>query len=239
VASEAYEQILAVQELDLSIGTLNHRVVNHPTRAEVAAVDQRLAASDAEASEVEERRHALTRDQKRLEDEVASIAAKRSDIDAKLYGGEVTASKELLALQDEAATLLERQTGLEDEELDIMERVEAVDAELATISEARSQMEAERAGHQADLDRAVAEIETELATLDQRRTDAAATANAELLARYEELRSLYDGVAVARLDNGRCDGCHIQLSAVAVDQIAKMAEDAVVICEECGRLLVR
>ena len=60
-----------------------------------------------------------------------------------------------------------------------------------------------------------------------------------MLASYEELREQFGGQPVARLVGANCDGCHIQLSAVAVDRIGKMPEDAVVTCEECGRLLVR
>jgi predicted nucleic acid-binding Zn-ribbon protein len=71
------------------------------------------------------------------------------------------------------------------------------------------------------------------------RADAAEPASADLLARYEQLSAQFDGVAVARLENGACDGCHIQLSAVAIDRLAKASDDAVVTCEECGRLLVQ
>ena len=71
------------------------------------------------------------------------------------------------------------------------------------------------------------------------RDEAAAQVPAVLLGRYEELAGQYGGVAVARYVDGRCDGCHIQLSAVARDQLTRAAEDAVVNCEECGRLLVR
>jgi predicted nucleic acid-binding Zn-ribbon protein len=205
----------------------------------MAEVDGRLAAHDAERDEVGERKYELARQQKRLEDEVATIADKRAGIDGKLYGGEVTASKELLALQDEAAALLARQTELEDEDLVIMEQIEELDTELARFAEQRTVIETERATHESELADAVVQIDAEVAEMEQTRTAEAGPANAELLARYEELRGQYDGVAVARLVGNGCDGCHIQLSAVAVDQINKMPEDAVVTCEECGRLLVR
>lgn len=239
VASEAYEQILEIQSLDQSIDQLRHRSERHPSRAKLAEIDEALAASDAEVAEVDGRKHELQRQQKRLEDEVATIEGKRRDIDGKLYGGEVTASKELLALQDEAASLLGRQTQIEDDDLVVMEQIEEIDGELAALAERRAGLEADRAAADADLQAAVGEIDQEIAQISGRRDEAAGPANAELLARYDELRPQYDGHPVARLVDGRCDGCHIQLSAVAVDQMGKMPEDAVVTCEECGRLLVR
>lgn len=239
MASQAYEQILEVQAVDMSLTRLRHRRDHHPTRALIEQIDAELAANDAAAAEVAQRLHELERRQKRLEDEVATIAAKRKDVDGKLYGGEVTASKDLLALQDEAALLLKRQTDMEDDDLEIMEQIEAVDGEAAELAGNRAVVESQRRDRERELADELAEIETEIAELEARRSAAAEPANPELLDRYERLRGQYDGVPVARLVDGRCDGCHIQLSAVAVDQLSKMADDAVVTCEECGRLLVR
>jgi predicted nucleic acid-binding Zn-ribbon protein len=245
LASPAYELILEIQAIDLSIDRLRHRARTHPGRDRLAGIDERLADHDREANEIEERHHGAERQVKRLEDEVATIEARRRDVEGKLYGGEVTASKELLALQDEAAGLLDRQTGLEDEELELMEQLEGLAGELRTSAGARATMEAERADAEAELERGLAEIDAEVADLIAQRSErerpepGSVQGWDELLARYENLRPQYDGVPVARLADGRCDGCHIQLSAVAVDRMAKMPEDAVVTCEECGRLLVR
>ncbi len=239
MASQAYEQILQIQGMDLSITQLEHRRDHHPTRTAMAEIEAKMQAHDAEQGEVAERKHDLERQQKRLEDEVALITDKRANIDGKLYGGEVTASKELLALQDEAAALLARQTEMEDDDLVIMEQVEEVDGELSRLAEQRAALEADHTVQEAELAVAVEEIEAELAGLRSQRDAEAGAANVELLQRYEELRDQYGGVAVARLVGASCDGCHMQLSAMAVDQINKMPEDAVVTCEECGRLLVR
>ncbi len=66
----------------------------------------------------------------------------------------------------------------------------------------------------------------------------AAGIDAELLARYEQLRHELGGIAVARLVGTNCGGCHLTLSAVELDRIRHEPGDAVVLCEECGRLLV-
>jgi predicted nucleic acid-binding Zn-ribbon protein len=239
LASPAYERILEIQALDQAIDQRRHRIRTHPARARVEELDGRLAAHGDEVQQVEERRHAVVRDQKRLQDEVATIAAKRAEIDGKLYDGSVQASKELLALQGEAAQLLERQTGIEDDELELMEQLEEIDGDLGARAERRAGIEQERSEAQAELDTAVADLEGEMGELTVQREGLADGAVGELLARYDELRSQYDGHPVARLTGGHCDGCHMQLSAVAVDQMAKMPEDAVVTCEECGRMLVR
>lgn len=239
MASPAYEQILAVQAHDLTLQQLQHRHRTHPARAQVEALEAERSAVSAERETVASRRHDLERGRKRCEDEASQLEDKRSNLDKKLYGGEVTATKELLAIQEEMAALVGRRTTIEDEELAIMEQLEAVDSELSALDGQLSVIDRNRESAHTELGEALADINLEIERITDERSAAAEPANPELLARYEELREQFDGVAVARLVNGACDGCHIAVSAVAADQMARMDENAVVTCEECGRLLVR
>ncbi len=239
MASAAYQQILQVQDLDLAITQLRHRVAHHPLRADLAGAEAEVAAAAAQIDEIEGRRAVLDRDLNRLGDETATLEAKRTASDAKLYDGSVTATKELLAIQEEVANLAERQRAVEDDQIVLMEEIEVLDGELAAVRTEHDRVSEMAETVRATLTETVAEIEAEIAETEGARARAAAPAVPELLARYEELAGQYDGVAVARFHDGRCDGCHMQLSAVAVDQLAKAPDDAVVTCEECGRLLVR
>ena len=90
-----------------------------------------------------------------------------------------------------------------------------------------------------ELAAAEAEIDAEIA--GRARPSAATIAagvDPELLERYEQLRHDLGGIAVARLVGTNCGGCHLTLSAVELDRIRHEPGDAVVLCEECGRLLV-
>jgi hypothetical protein len=60
-----------------------------------------------------------------------------------------------------------------------------------------------------------------------------------LIDEYEMLRTRLGGIGAARLEGGRCLGCNLSLSAVEVDRIRHEPPDAIVHCEECGRLLIR
>ena len=239
MASPAYEQLLEVQRIDLALTQARHRHANHPLRSDTAAAAGEVARVGAVLAEIDERRHELERRLKRLSDEVATIEAKRSDVDRKLYGGSVTASKDLLALQEEALNLLDRQRGMEDDELEIMEQEEEVEVELEAARTQRAAAEEAEQRALAALAGAIAELDREIGDLEAGRVGAAEPVPPELLAHYEKLAPTFEGQPMARLANGRCDGCHIQMSAVAVDQLAKAPDDAMVTCEECGRLLVR
>jgi predicted nucleic acid-binding Zn-ribbon protein len=61
----------------------------------------------------------------------------------------------------------------------------------------------------------------------------------DLLEEYAGLRKRLGGIAIARLVGNSCGGCHLQLSAVEVARLKKLAPDEPANCEECGRLLAR
>ena len=46
-------------------------------------------------------------------------------------------------------------------------------------------------------------------------------------------------VGAARLEDGRCNGCHLELSPRDLDDLRRLPDDAVATCEACGRILVR
>ncbi len=239
MASAAHEQLLGVQDLDTKITQLNHRHANHPIRADIAAAEAERATLGEVIAEIEGRKHDLDRQQKRIDDEVALIDDKRSQIDAKLYDGSVTATKDLLALQDEAKMLLDRKTSMEDDELELMEQNETVQNELDPQLALRDEIDARLASSHADLEAALAEVDEELQQVQSARNVAAADVPADLLSQYDSLRLDFGGIAVARLVGSTCDGCHMAMSAVAIDKIKKLPDDAVVTCDECGRLLIR
>ena len=60
-----------------------------------------------------------------------------------------------------------------------------------------------------------------------------------VLSSYERLRTRLDGVGAARLVNGRCDGCHLSLSRTELAVAPREPPDALLHCEQCGRILVR
>jgi uncharacterized protein len=231
--------LLGIQELDRRLDRLAHDRTTLPELTSIAEIDQRLAALDAEAAEIEARRHELGREQKRHEDEVALIEDRIAKEDAKLYSGSVTALKELQALQDEIASLNARRSTVEDHVLEVMEAIEPVDAELAVIAERRDALTTERAGFEQTVEVRRGEIDAEADSVRAQRVDHVAQLDAELLAEYERLRARPGQVGVARLVGTTCHGCHLDLSAVEADRLKKLPANDLVHCDECGCILVR
>jgi predicted nucleic acid-binding Zn-ribbon protein len=157
---------------------------------------------------------------------------------SRLDAGQGSA-KDLQALQHELTSLARRQAELEDVEIEVMERAESLstrvtelDAKRADLSERVGRLEVER-------DQALAELGAEEATVGAGRPDIVAGVGEELFTLYEKIRATSGGIAAAEIRQRRCGGCRLELNNVDLDRIRRSAEDEVVRCEECRRIMIR
>lgn len=234
------EGLLSVQAHDTSIAQLRHRSETLPERAELARIDNTLAALETKVSEVAAARDAVARRQQAAEDEIALLGEKIAEVDKRLYSGTVTSPRELQAMQADIDALKRQQSGFEDTVLEAMEEREPLDAELQRLDAERAALDEEAVGFRVRLAEAEATIEAEIAVEQAARDGAAAQVPPALLTQYERLRTTLGGIAVARLDAaGRCGGCHLTLPAAEFARIKREPPDTLVLCDQCGRILVR
>jgi predicted nucleic acid-binding Zn-ribbon protein len=231
--------LLDLQAHDTQIDQLRHRRAALPARADLRQAEETLARLADETAGVQKRRDELGREQKRLEDEVAAVEAKTEHENTTLYSGTVTSPRALQDLQAEIESLHRRQSGLEDGIIELMEQIEPLDEDLERLAAATSEQEAAAEAARVAITSGEAEIDVVLDQALAERDGLAATVEPALLAEYEQLRTTFGGVGVARLEGGRCGGCQLTLSAVERDRIKNLPPDTLVHCEECGRLLVR
>lgn len=233
------ERLLAIQEEDTAVDQLVHRRDHLPERAALDEHEGVVATVLAERTSREERREELAGTIARLQSDVAALEARIAEVTRTMHSGAVTVPRELQALQHEQESLRRRQDHLETEELEIMEELDPLTEEVTGL-DARLEVLGREGERLADaLLQAEADLEEELTAVTGRRSSAAEGVEVELLATYEDLRVELGGIAVARLVGSVCGGCHLGLSAVEVDRIKKQPPDALVRCDECGRLLVR
>jgi hypothetical protein len=79
------------------------------------------------------------------------------------------------------------------------------------------------------------QIDAELARKEERKTDAVAPIDPELMDLYEKLRRIKEGVAVASYDHGVCGGCHMTLSPAEQEEAF---DSDLPRCVHCRRILV-
>ena len=238
-SASPFAPLLDIQAHDTHLDQLRHQRATLPARDTVARLEKELSLLAEQRSGVETEREALTRSQRRLEDEVAALEAKAGEVHATLYGGTITSPRALQDLQAELDALRRRQGHLEDEIIELMELGEPFDAQLSELASQEAAVGADLATARAELTAGEAELDVAIDGEMTERARSAAGLDPPLLAEYERLRRGLGGTGVARFEGGRCLGCQLMLSAVERDRLKGLPPDALVHCEECGRLLVR
>ena len=78
-------------------------------------------------------------------------------------------------------------------------------------------------------------VEGEVTRLAAARAADAAAIAAPLLAKYDQLRKLRRGIAVAQMVGELCEACHVRLRPTVTLQVRRNAE--IVQCDSCQRIL--
>ncbi len=232
-------RLLDLQALDTRVDQLDHRKSKLPEHAEIQRMDAELArlrdlivAAETEQGDVE-------REQAKAEADVEQVRKRSARDQERLDAGRVSSPKELESLQHEIASLARRQSELEDVELEVMERMEQVQARLTELQARQGGLATERAALGVRRDALVAEIDSEAATAREMRSILAGQIASDLVALYEKIRAQQGGTGAAALYQRRCQGCRLELNTTDLNRVRDAAEDEVVRCEECRRILVR
>lgn len=231
-------RLLDVQSHDTRLAQIAHRrrtLPEHAELEELAAQAKRAADELVAATTVESD---IARELAKAEADVDQVRQRAIRDQARLDSGSGS-SKDLQALQHELVTLAQRQSVLEDAELEVMERMEEAQARVTAARAEVERLEAESARVAAARDAQLATLDDEVVTEEAARANAVAGVPADLLALYERIRTQSGGVGAARLLQRRCEGCRLEITNADVGRFRAAAEDEVLRCEECGRILVR
>jgi len=232
-------RLLEVQDRDTAIDQLGHRRATLPERSQLRDVEARLSVLEQRSKEAQTQRDELASRQSTLEQQIEASKSRRSELERRMYSGQVAAPRELQAMDEEIRHLARHIGELEDREIEVMEALEPIDGELQAADVERDAMESDARRFRASIAEKERELDAEIAEQASQREVAATGLPAELLTRYEQLRKKFGGTGAARLVNGTCSGCHLALPAMEVDRIKKAPSEALIICDQCGRILVR
>jgi len=237
-AREAQEKLLALQNIDSSIIQINHKLQNlavakvlEAKLQEVGSLRDLKVAAETEHSDV---KHEFSKSEVDVEQVVSRIERDEK----RLSSGQGT-PKELEQLQHELGSLSKRRAELEEVELEVMVRLEGLSDRIKAMAAKLSELEAEVASLRIQQEREEADLASARKKSEEDRSSLASAIYPELLALYEKIRSGSDGVGAARLNGDQCEGCNLKMNAAEVARVKSLADDEVVRCEECRRILIR
>lgn len=195
------------------------------------ALDEARAA----LAEEEERLAELERGQRERESESEDLQAKAAVAEDKLYGGGVKNPKELASFQEQLKSYQAKIKGLDDKTLTIMEEIETVERGLVTRRDELAGMEQEWQAEQESLRREQSELNATLVELENKRNELASGVEKPTLDLYNALRQKRQGKAIAKVEQGICQGCRIALPMSELQRVK--TGQTIVQCGSCERIL--
>jgi predicted nucleic acid-binding Zn-ribbon protein len=231
--------LLQVQTLDSAVLQLAHRRRTLPEIGELQRLaveadelDDALVAAETNVSDLEA-------DQERAEADLEPVRQRLTRNQQRIADGTVPDPKALNSMIEEVEHLRRRIGVLEDAELEVMEALEEATAtrdrrraEESVLAERQQALEARR-------DEQLAVIDAEIAERRRERDALAPGLPQDLLTLYTKLAASRGGVGAAELVQRRCTGCRLEVNAAELRDYVAAAEDEVLRCEECTRILIR
>jgi len=224
-----------LQMLDTTLEQLRHQFITLPEREALALVQKNAADCSAKISTGEMRQQELEKLLSVAEANGATLRKKRERLEQQMKT--VIAPREAEALQHEISTVGSEMGLVDEESLAFMEESEHIDS---TLVAARSELIELRAGEiaaTAALQEAEEYKKAEARDVEEKRQRLAETLDEKWSAAYELRRSQHKGIAVAKVKNHVCGGCHLDLSTSEVDLLKKETDENRE-CPNCARWLV-
>jgi predicted nucleic acid-binding Zn-ribbon protein len=231
-------RLLDLQALDTRLDQIAHRKATLPELAERRVLDAELHAVNDDLVRAKTALNDVQREITKADTDVQLVRERSIRNQARMDAGQGTA-KDMQALQHEVDSLSRRQSALEDIELEVMERAEALSEDVSRLETASVEMTVRADGLKAVCEKNIAELDGEVEQIGRSRADVVAGVGDDLVTLYEKIRASSDGIGAAVLRKRRCEGCNLELNQGEINRFVAAAEDEVLRCEECRRILIR
>jgi predicted nucleic acid-binding Zn-ribbon protein len=226
------KQLYELQETDLDI---EHKTETLTQLRSQLGKDDDLVSARAALDTARKHLTDLEHQQRTAEWGVEELGTKIAHEEKKLYEGSMKNPRELMSLQKEVEILKGQHGAQEEQLLTMMIEVDTAQQDVNLQRSELEVMERDWQENQKRLLREQTELEADLAALQQKREFVLGQTDSASLKVYEGLRQGKQGLAVAKVVQGGCQGCRISLP-MSDQQRARMGHDLVT-CSNCGRIL--
>jgi len=148
---------------------------------------------------------------------------------------ELKTNKEYQAHLFEIELARKKKDSIEENVLDMMERVEQNEQAVKELEEQAKEAQNVFDAEKSRLENYFANLANELADLERQQATLAELVDKPLLTRYNRLKIMRKGFAVAQLREGACGGCQLQLPPQLVAEVKR--GDELMDCSYCHRIL--
>ncbi len=156
---------------------------------------------------------------------------------AKLFGGKISATKELQDLQAESEALRRTIKTLEDEQMKLMEINDSCQDAKKTAESDLQRLLNQKASENSLLLGEREKLKSQLPRINSQRDALKNQFDEKLLEEYEALFKSKGGVAVAEIFDGSCKACGVELSPTDIQHASN--PKVIMKCKSCGRILYK
>jgi len=232
-------RLLDLQTVDTTLARLDHRRQSLPEHGVIAGLQTQRSALASDLIAAETTISDLELEQAKAETDLEPVRERLSRNQTRISNGVVADPKALSSMVEEVGHLKKRINDLEDAELEVMEQLEAAVATEETLRARAERIDADLAAATAERDRQLTALGAEMDGLREQRAEIAPLIPDDLLTLYGKIGASHGGIGAAELRARRCTGCQLEINAADLRAFAAAAEDEVLRCEECGRILIR
>ncbi len=226
-----------LQELDLAIRATEQQIEEAPA---LSGVDEALTRLEELKQLLTDKELLFKEDQKKLKNlemRTQKIVEDRKNLKENMYDGTVSSVKELEQMQRKMELLAEEKNGLEEEILILMESLEEQESSLEQLKKEVESAAEDLREKETMLKEKLARLEDELKSLQEKRSRHVKGIEPKFLDRYNLLAEKHNGQPLARVEDEICGGCRVFISSALRGHLYN--PEAMVYCENCGRLLVK
>lgn len=234
--SEELKKLLALQKIDSSIDSLKKKLKNLAERDMYEEASLKLTKIQVDLTKELKEKEVKEKQVNKMEGEIKIIEEKLSHEGKKLYDGKTTNPKELMSIQAEIKALGSEKDKRENMYLEALEQMEVLNLTTEGLINDEAEVNNRVNKFKESLEKNEKTIEDSVKDLEDKRNKVVFTIDKDSLKLYLKLRDGKSGLAVAKVLDGICQGCNVEISTEEEDKM--MYEDRIWRCEHCKRILV-
>jgi predicted nucleic acid-binding Zn-ribbon protein/ribonuclease HI len=228
---EIFLTLIKLQELDLKIKEINQKLKAKPEaisvlRAELANIEQELKLAKNELVEKE-------KNKREAEWELEGCETQIKKSKQKMMAVKTNKEYQALLLEIDAGEKIV--LDLEEKILNILGEIELTQKNVGEKEEKLKELEQRLNKAQKQLEVSFTNLKKELITLRQERQKILKIMPNHLLRQYDFILGHRNGLAVAAVKDGVCEGCHMQIPPQKYNELLR--GDKIMTCPACQRII--
>ncbi|MDK2822605.1 MAG: uncharacterized protein PWP71_523 [Clostridia bacterium] len=195
-------------------------------------IDELQCIVEKESIEIAE----LERRAKKIERQLESLESKKNEQENKLYSGSCNVPKELESMKEKLEETTNKIVVLEEELLGYMDQVED---KVQLVNQVTGELEDLKKKYYKGVKlyrKNKKDFEDARSIAEEKQKELRTKLEKRLLYKYEKVQQVFKNTGIAKVEDGLCSGCRIEVPLVQLKNIKE--GNNIYNCEYCGRILV-